>query len=181
MPTHVPIAAVGSREPDKRPQPIPAKVRAAVLLMVYGREDDEDCKPLDLVEAAQTAGMKPSTMRKYLTRPSVMSLIRAERKAFREAVCCGNEAALKRVRDKSANGMVTVAAVRALQELDSDEHARPSANVSCGVVIRVINSTPNTALPAPMVDVTPIAPATDRAEPATSDLNPIFKPRQPPY
>ena len=171
MPTHVPIAAVGSREPDKRPQPIPTKVRAAVLLMVYGREDDEDCEPLDLVEAAKAAGMRPSTLRKYLARPSVMSLIRAERKAFREAVCCGNEAALKRVRDKSANGMVTVAAVRALQELDSDEHTRPSGGTTSGLVIRIVPAPSSAALPAPTIDVTPSAPKSDEHG------NPIFDPR----
>jgi hypothetical protein len=174
MPTHVPIAAVGSREPDKRPQPIPRAVRLAIELMVRGAEADADGQPPDVVEAARLAGLKPTTLRKYLTRPSVLSLIRRERKAYRQAILCGQEAALVQIRNKSANAMARIAATRLLEELDSEEHLRP-ASVSAGVTIRIINQPAVPTPHGPVIDITPTVPASDRAEPATSDPNPIFR------
>jgi hypothetical protein len=168
----VPIAAVGSREPDIRPQPIPRAVRLAIELMVRGTEDDADGQPPDVVEAARLAGLKPSTLRKYLTRPSVLSLIRRERKAYRQAILCGQEAALVQIRNKSANAMARIAATRLLEELDSEEHLRPGGSQqTCGVVIRIVQAAPS-ALPAPTIDVTPTKPKHD--EPG----EPIFEPRR---
>jgi hypothetical protein len=122
MVSTTPLAASGSREPEKRPRPIPQKIRDAIVLMVYGRADDPDCRALPCLEAGRECGIKPDVMRKYLDRSDVRRLLMAERRAFRAAVCAGNEGALQRVRDKSANGMATVAAVRALEQLD-DENA----------------------------------------------------------
>ena len=52
MATNPPLTASGSRD-LKRPRPIPRTVRDAIVLMVYGKLDDADCKPLDFVEAAK--------------------------------------------------------------------------------------------------------------------------------
>jgi hypothetical protein len=130
MPTNYPLASAGVREPDKRPRPIPKIVKDACLLMIYGDPDDEDGTPVDFVSAAKAVGMQAATLRKYLTRPQVIAFLRAERRAFREAVCAGNEAALQRVRDgdQHANPMARVAAVRALEALDeADTSAKGGA------------------------------------------------------
>jgi hypothetical protein len=117
-----PLTSASSRDPEKqRARPIPQKIRDAVLLMVYGKPDDPDCKPLPFLEAGRECDVKPDVMRKYLDRSDVRRLLMAERRAFRAAVCAGNEGALQRVRDKSTNGMVTVAAVRALEQLEQED------------------------------------------------------------
>jgi hypothetical protein len=85
-------------------------VRDVITLMVYGRIDDESCAPVDFVEASKLAGIKPDVMRRWLDRAEVRALLLKEWKAFRAAICAGNEQALQRVRDKSPNGMATVAA-----------------------------------------------------------------------
>src|SRR5690348_11586368 len=129
VPTNPPLTASGPRE-LKRPRPIPRNVRDAIALMVFGRLDDPDCRPLDFIEAAKTAGIKPDVMRRYLDRGEVRALLHAERRAFRDAICAGNEGALARVRDTAANSMARVAAVRALEQLDADDtaHTSPTAD-----------------------------------------------------
>jgi hypothetical protein len=106
---NLPVTA-SSRE-LQRPRPIPRRVRDVITLMVYGRIDDESCAPVDFVEASKLAGIKPDVMRRWLDRAEVRALLLKERKAFRAAICAGNEQALQRVRDKSLNGMATVAAM----------------------------------------------------------------------
>jgi hypothetical protein len=118
MPTNPPLTASGSRE-LKHPRPIPAAVRRACLLMIYG---DDDGRPLDFVEAARRSGVRPNIMRKWLHRVEVQILLRAERKAFRSAINCANEAVLADIRQNALNSMARVAAVRALQELDAEDH-----------------------------------------------------------
>jgi hypothetical protein len=83
----------------KRPQPIPPKLREAIGLMVYGHPDDPDCRAFTFIEAAHETGIKPDVMRRYLDRPEVRALLLAERRAFRAAICGGNEGALLRVRE----------------------------------------------------------------------------------
>jgi hypothetical protein len=160
MPTIPPLTASGSRE-LKRPRPIPKVVRDAVNLMVFGRLDDFDCKPLNFIEAAKLAGIKPDVMRRWLDRADVRALLRSERRAFREAICAGNEAALQRVRDKSANGMVTVAAVRALEQIDDAEPYRRSAHENPHVTIRILNVQPSPAPEPVTIDTKPIESETD--------------------
>ena len=104
-----PPVTASSRE-LQRPRPIPRRVRDVITLMVYGRIDDESCAPVDFVEASKLAGIKPDVMRRWLDRAEVRALLLKEWKAFRAAICAGNEQALQRVRDKSPNGMATVAA-----------------------------------------------------------------------
>jgi hypothetical protein len=137
MPISPPIMSSGSRQPEKRPQPIPRKLRDAISLMVYGRPDDPDCAPLAFIDAAKASGIAPDVMRKYLDRPNVRALLRSQRRAFREAICAGNEGALKRVRDTSQNGMCTVAAVRALEALDGEDAVRSPDAPRPGVTIVV--------------------------------------------
>ena len=147
MPITSPLGSAGDPDPRKRARPIPRRVRDAVTLMVYGKIDDPDCAPLNFIEAAKLAGIKPDVMRRYLDRADVRALLRSERRAFREAICAGNEGALQRVRDKSANSMAQVAAVRALEQIDAEVGTRPD-NAMPGVTIRILNVTHTPSVPA---------------------------------
>jgi hypothetical protein len=131
MPYVPPLMSSGSRELT-RSRPIPAKVREAISLMVYGRLEDPDCRALTFIEAARETGIKPDVMRRYLDRPDVRALLLRERRAFRAAICGGNEAALQKVRDTAANGMAVVGAVRALEELDNPKQ-QAGINVNVGI------------------------------------------------
>jgi hypothetical protein len=123
----------------KRPRPIPPKLREAIGLMVYGHPDDPDCRAFTFIEAAHETGIKPDVMRRYLDRPDVRALLLSERRAFRAAICGGNEGALLRVRETAHNGMAVVAAVRALEELETPRHGQGvSVTVNSGVTVGAI-------------------------------------------
>jgi hypothetical protein len=176
MPTIPALTASGSRE-LKRPRPIPRRVRDVITLMVYGRLDDEDCKPLDFIEAAKIAGLKPDQMRRWLDRAPVRALLRSERQAFRAAICAGNEQALQRVRDKSLNGMATVAAVRALEQIDETEPRNRGADVSPHLTIQIIQPPVAPAPPVTIEHAEPEPPRDSdgyRIDPATGER--IFDP-----
>jgi hypothetical protein len=180
-----PLASASPRDPDKRPRPIPKGVKAACLLMVY--------ESVDFVTAARANGLQPTTMRRWLHRPEVVSLLRKERRAHREAICSGNETALQRVRDESENSMAKIHAVRALEQLsDGDERSRPGP-ISPGITINILPA----SAPRELVDVTPTVtipvPAAidarpeprrdaagnridDRGRPVDERGNPIFVP-----
>jgi hypothetical protein len=155
MPTNPPLTASGSRE-LKRLRPIPRPVRTAITLMVYGKIEDPDCAPLDFITAAKLSGIKPDVMRRWLDRAEVRALLRSERRAFREAICAGNEAALQRVRDKSANGMVTVAAVRALEQIDEAEPHRRGPQESPHVTIRIVQVAAPAAASITTIEAKPV-------------------------
>jgi hypothetical protein len=117
-------------------------VKAVIHLMVWGRDDaDPDALPLDLITACASAGVKPYRMRRYLDRPSVIAHLRAEHRKFREVVCCGNTAALRRVRDTSPNGMAIVASCRALDGSQAEDGGRTLAP-SPGIVLNIHPPTP---------------------------------------
>jgi hypothetical protein len=151
MADFLPIRSSAPREPDRRPRPIPANVKATIHLMVWGDDANPDALPLDLIAACAAAGVKPFVMRRYLDRPGVIAHLRAEQRKRREVDCCGNSAALRRVRDHSDNGMAVVASVRALDGLQAEDGARADV-VSPGVTIRIVHI----EQPAP-IDVTPNA------------------------
>jgi hypothetical protein len=162
-----PLTAAGSREPATRPQPIPAKVRAAIKLMVYGRMDDPDCTPLDFIVAARESGIRPDQMRRYLDRPQIRSLLLAERRAFRTAICASNEATLLDVRNNAANSMARIAAVRALEQLEETDTGAKTTSAP-GITIKIIQGP---ASPPPTVDVTP--PMDQR--PVEQPNDPVFR------
>jgi hypothetical protein len=154
MPTNPALAASGQRDPAK-PRPIPTKIRAALELMVFGKPDDEDCTPLGFIEAAKECGIAPDIMRRWLDRAQVRAYLLGQRRAFRAAICAGNEGALADIRDKAANSMARVAAIRTLEQMDEEGGGRQPAQQSPGVTIRIIQR----ALP-PIVDVTSNRPMT---------------------
>jgi hypothetical protein len=153
MPTNLPVRASGSHE-MKRPRPLPRAVRDACLIMIYGKPDDPDATPLDFTAAARLVGIRPNIMRKWLHKPAVISLIRAERRAFRNALCCANEAALAGIRDHAVNAMAKVAAIRQLEELEqTTAHRSSDADSVPHVTIRIVNAV-NSPAPAPAVVTT---------------------------
>ena len=105
--------------------------------MVWGNDANPDALPLDLIAACAAAGVKPYRMRRYLDRPGVIAHLRAEHRKFREVVCCGNAAALRKVRDTSENGMAIVASVRALDGMQAEEAGRADAPTP-GISIRLV-------------------------------------------
>jgi hypothetical protein len=141
MPTRQPIAASGSREPKKQAT-VPKKVRDAIKIMVRGRPDDEAAKPVDFVEAAKLADVNSWVVRQWLDRVEGRAFLKAERRAFRDAVCAGNELALKRVRDTSENGMAIIGSVRALEQIDEEAqvHGRGGVQQTPGLIINIINA-----------------------------------------
>jgi hypothetical protein len=156
MVDYLPFASSAPRQPDRqRARPIPADVKAVIHLMVWGDDANPDALPLDLIAACAATGVKPYRMRRYLDRPGVIAHLRAEHRKSREAVCCGNTAALRRVRDSSPNAMAVVASVRALGDLQAEEAGRVSAPLP-GVTIRIVHQTPQpidvTPRPAQIVD-----------------------------
>ncbi len=178
----------------KRPQLIPKPVREAIKLMVYGKPDDPDGRPLTFIETAPVVGVKPDTLRRYLDKPAVIALLRRERRAFRESLCAGNESALGRVRDTAENAMAVVASVRQLEAMNADDATRQPGEVvpqrfAINIVTRIEPATAEgrsvpAARPPYLADreaYSPAPPAEIEAipEPAPAPEEPIFKWRRP--
>ena len=79
MPVVAPLASSNPRDREKR-RPVPKPVRDAIVLMVYGRPDDPDGRPVDYIEAGKAAGIKPDIMRRWLDKPAVRALLHSERR-----------------------------------------------------------------------------------------------------
>jgi hypothetical protein len=109
-------------------------------------------------------GIKPDVMRRYLDRPDVRALLLAERRAFRAAICGGNEGALLRVRETAQNGMAVVAAVRALEELEAPRDER-GVNVTVNTAVGVGGIRPGYVIRLPKYDEPPAAPLEAEAQP----------------
>jgi hypothetical protein len=149
MVDYLPFASSAPRQPDRqRARPIPADVKRAIHLMTWGDDANPDALPLDLIAACAGAGVKPYRMRRYLDRPAVIAHLRAEHTKFRECICAGNAAALRKVRNESLNGLAVVASVRALAGMQAAEAERADAT-SPGITLRIVHETP-----AP-IDITP--------------------------
>src|SRR6516164_8872984 len=158
MVDYLPFASSARRQPDRqRPRSIPADVKAVIHLMVWDDDANPDALPLDLIAACTAANVKAYRIRRYLDRPAVIAHLRAEHRKFREVVCCGNTAALRKVRDCSPNGMAIVAATRALDGSQAEDAGRADAP-SPGVTIRIINQQPQP------IDITPRPPQIIDAE-----------------
>jgi hypothetical protein len=155
MPTIAPLTASGSRDVEKRPRPVPKHVRDMIVFMVRGRPEDPEGKALDFIEAGKLAGLKPDVARRWLDRGEVRALLHKERRAYREAICAGNEGALRRVRDTSENGMAVIGSVRTLEQLNEDDVGRPGHSGAPVPGFIIVISPPPTAGAPKTIDVTP--------------------------
>ncbi len=164
MANHSPLVSSGPREPDRRPRPIPAAIKTAVRLMIRGDDADTSSRPLGLVAAAQAAGVSPWTLRKYLSRPSVIAFARNERRGFLTSLLCGNPAALRDIRDGSENDMARCKAISLLEDIDRDDPRRSSPSDTPFVTVRIVSPVVQSApAPTPLIDITPAKP---KPEPA---------------
>jgi hypothetical protein len=152
--------AAGSREPKQRQRPLPPKIRQVLDAMVFGRLDDENCAPLSFIEAAKLFDVDPCVMRRWLDRSQARAYLLSQRRAFRAALCSGNELALLDIRQNAANSMARIAAVRTLEELQLEDTARKPSNYSEDdkrLVIKIVNEIRAPIAPPTVnaVDVTP--------------------------
>jgi hypothetical protein len=113
---------------------------------------------MSFIESARLCGVKPDIMRRWLDRSEVRRFLLAERRAYRDAICAGNELALARVRDKSENGMAVIQSVRTLEHLnDADLPSGLSAAKTPGFVVWIANAQPTPrAEGGVMIDVAPL-------------------------
>jgi hypothetical protein len=150
---HPPLVSSAPRQPEKRPRPIPTSVRTAIKLMIHGGDDGV---PLGLIDAARAVQLQPATLRRYFDRPRVISLLRAERRAFIATLIAGNPAALARIRDTAANTMSQVRAIDVLEGMgEEDPHRRSVRESSPWLTIRVIAAPAAPALPAKVIEHEP--------------------------
>jgi hypothetical protein len=191
-----PLAAAPLRSLEPRPRAIPKTVRDTITLMVYGRPDDPDCAPLSFIEAAKLAGIKPDQMRRYLDRAEVRKLLLSTRRVFRSAICASNEGALLAIRDRAANAMARVAAIKTLEQIDIDDGGRsPPVARTPGISINIIHQTTvappqidvTRSIPVPQgvldaqrppvtIDAGPAPRIDERGRKVDQDGNPIFQP-----
>jgi hypothetical protein len=151
--------------PAKHRTPVvPAKVKVALDLLF----NDPSA---DLESAAAAVGMPTNRLRDQLKLPHVRRYATQERGAFIDALCAGNAAALKDIRDNSKNAMARVAAIRQAElmkeTLDGPAGALQERHAP-GLVVQILNvagevtQTIAPPLPAPMIDVTPERGALER-------------------
>ena len=93
MPTTFPLVSAGERQP-KRAYPLATGAKAAAKALVWGVESDEGRRPASLAEAAIAGSMKVDTLRRWLHRPDMRSLIAEEKKAFLAWATSANAQAL---------------------------------------------------------------------------------------
>jgi hypothetical protein len=145
MPISTPLAASGARGPSDRARRIPQSVKCACLLMIE--------EAVDFVTAAKASGLRPDTMRRWLHRPEVLSFLRRERAAFRQAVCSANERVLAQIRDdREGNQMARVHAIKTLEQLEDDAVAKPANLPAPGIVIRIVNQPPIDVSPSRVIE-----------------------------
>src|SRR4029077_17261585 len=132
-------------------------VRTAIRLMIHGGDDGV---PLGLIDAARAVQLQPATLRRYFDRPNVVSLLRAERRAYIATLIAGNPAALAAIRnDREGNQMAKVRAIDALEAMgEEDPRRRSGQDSSPFMTIRII--TPPAAPAVTTIEASPL-PATD--------------------
>jgi hypothetical protein len=81
------------------------KVRDAIAILLAQDK-------YDLPAAAAGAGLPLHRLKDYLSRPSVRSYLRDQRRVQIETLCASNANALARIRDEGENAMAVVNAVR---------------------------------------------------------------------
>jgi hypothetical protein len=117
--------------------------------------------------AAAAVGLATRTLKRYLDRGSVRAVLLRERRIFRAAINGGNELALKRVRDRSKNGMCVVASVRQLEAMAVADGGRDVSAPSPGVTIVIRHA----AVPEQtIIDATP-----QREPEPVQRFDPIFR------
>lgn len=113
---------------------ITAKVRTAVEAMVW--------QGLHRREAAETAGLAEHSLYQALRKPLVRRFYLAELEVLRTSERARNIHALTGVRDQTENKMATVAAVKALEQLDDSPTSTGIRSSAPGVTIVINGNAP---------------------------------------
>jgi hypothetical protein len=126
--------------PRERRNTIPAKriggrLKQALDLMIWG---DGERRYLPDNEAAAKAGLNVLSVRLALQRPHVLAYYKQQREVLRARESPANIHRLCEIRD-AANNLPAVNAIRALEQLGSDEQTNRPNIPSPGVTIRVIS------------------------------------------
>jgi hypothetical protein len=99
---------------------VPARVKLAVAHLMKASE-------YDLAGAARIAGMDIVKLRHILGKSYVRRYMREMRQLEVEALCLGNAAALRKVRDTSGNGMAVCQAVAKAEQIRAKFHEEDNA------------------------------------------------------
>jgi hypothetical protein len=189
-------ATIGAKALAKRPAPLPPEIKKLVRLLVRGNE--ETGERLDFFAAARAAGVQAHRARWWNDRSTeFQQAIRAEHKAFIRDLASSNGLVLKDLRDRSANGMVRLGAIKQIQELNAEAAAHaaaPAAAVDRFVINVVSHSDRPSAVTIDSHPIMPVAPhpwpsrepvaAMPAPEPPSNEPvfepepEPIFKPRR---
>jgi hypothetical protein len=147
---------------------VPAKVKVAILALFQQPK-------LDLESAAQAAGITTYRLREAMKKAHVRNWIWHEKRALIDALCAGNPAALKEIRDTSGNDMARVSAVKAaeLMRAETEEATRgaPGRGIMPGLVVifeSPSGETDRTIGPAtmPLIEAKPMPVFNPELEPA---------------
>jgi hypothetical protein len=123
------------KDRDRR-RDIKGKLKQALDLMVFGREDRV---ALPWNEAAQAAGFRVDAMRKALDRPHVRRYLMASREVLRVAVSGQTISRLAVLRDQDSNMNAAVRAAMALEQIGTAEQSRPSIMSMPGFIVQIVN------------------------------------------
>jgi hypothetical protein len=93
----------------------------------------------DVPAAAAGAGLTTQKLKEYLSRPSVRTYLREQRRVQIETLCASNANALARIRDEAENSMAVVNAVRQAETMRAriieEDGPTGTARPACGLVI----------------------------------------------
>ena len=121
------------RDATGKPLTVPAKVKAAVEIMLTLADAP------DLAKIAEQVGYRDAyELRKHLMKPQSVHHLRDRKRQVLESINAANPEALRKVRDESGNSMAKVQAVRTLEAMGDrmDDVAGVRSNLPApGVVI----------------------------------------------
>lgn len=140
-----PLSVQGAAQDRSAPLKITGRLKRALDLIVWDNKTDND--------AAAAVKMNVISIRRALRSSHVLAYYRQQKHLLRERESPRNIHALVRVRDQERNGMATVNAVKALEQLQDEPHTGAGAARQPGIVIVI--GTGHQA-PATVIDASPI-------------------------
>jgi hypothetical protein len=119
--------------------------------------------------AAAAVGMKRHLLRRYFTKPEVISHLYKQRRAFTASLCAANPAVLAGIRDSGGNDMARVKAITELETLDQPGTRPSAAESSPWLTIRITGAQPE---PVKVIDHVPL-PIEPEPLPPDAHLDPM--------
>jgi hypothetical protein len=128
--------AAGQVDKRKRKRGLTAAVKCAIDAMIFER--------CSRAEACERAGFTERALYLALEKAEVAAYWNQELQVLRAGERAANIHRLCEIRD-AADNMPAVNAVKTLEQLDAEAVARPAAQVSPGISIRILNLNPAAA------------------------------------